>query len=351
MQRVKKLQKLLASKKISAFLITNRTNLKYLCNFRGTRGICFITPKTAFFSTDARYFEEAKKLMPAGVRIVSLEKLPKLIKAKEIYFEEQYLTIAQLKYFKKTFCDAKWRGIQNLVENLRAIKEENEIKYIIKAQRIAEKVLHKIVSGLRDGITEKEVMISIKRLGYEFGADDTSFRPIVAFGANSSVPHHEPENRKLRKGDIILIDMGMKYKGYCSDMTRVFFFKKSPDLTQEKIYNLVLEAQNKAIKILRAGISGKRADLLTRKFFEKENLAENFLHNLGHGVGLEIHEIPTLGQTYKEKLPAGAVVTVEPGIYLKKSFGVRIEDMVILDGYKARNLTHFPKNLSSAIIK
>lgn len=351
MQRIKKLQKLLASKKYCAFLITHRPNLKYLCNFRGTRGICLVTPRKAFFSTDARYFEEAKKNLPAGIKIIQLEKFSKSIKTKYLYFEEQYLTIAQLKYYKKLMAGVKFRGAQNLVENLRMIKEPMEIKYTVIAQKIAEKVLRKIVAGLREGATEKETMILIKKLGYEFGADEISFRPVVAFGKNSSVPHHEPGNRRLKKGDIVLIDMGMKYAGYCSDMTRVFFFKKPPTFAQKKIYNLVLEAQEKIITGLRAGISGKRADSLARKFLERAGFAEKFLHNSGHGIGLEIHEIPTLGQTYKNKLPAGAIVTAEPGIYIENSFGVRIEDMVILDSRGARNLTHFPKNLSSAIIR
>ncbi|MBI5152580.1 aminopeptidase P family protein [Candidatus Peregrinibacteria bacterium] len=350
MQRISRLQKLLKSKKISALLVTHRPNLKYLCDFGGTSGMLFLTPLKAFFITDPRYFEEAKKTLLRNVKAVEGKFLPK-IKTKKIFFEEQYMTVAKLKFLKKTNRGIRFIGSQNLVESLRMQKDKNEIASIVKAQKIAEKVLAKIVKNLRVGITEKEVMIMIKKFGLEFGADETSFRPIVAFGENSSVPHHEPGNRKLQKGDIVLIDMGMKYNGYCSDMTRVFFFKTAPPEKQKQAYNLVLAAQKKILDNIRAGVSGKKADFFARKFLEKAGFAKNFLHNSGHGIGLEIHEIPTLGLTYSGKLPARAAVTVEPGIYFENSFGIRIEDMVILDSRGIRNLTRFPKNLASIIIK
>lgn len=378
MQRISRLQKLLKSKKISAFLITHRPNLKYLCDFGGTTGMLLLTPSKAFFITDPRYFEEAKKTLPRNIKameslrdILSIGLCPAVlrsssetkagrpvegkilpkIKTKKIFFEEQDMTVAKLKLLKKTNRGIRFIGSQNLVESLRAQKDKNEIVSIMRAQKIAEKVLAKIMKNLRTGITEKEIMIMIKKLGYEFGADETSFRPIVAFGKNSSVPHHEPGNCKLQKGDIVLIDMGMKYNGYCSDMTRVFFFKQRPTGLQEKIYNLVLEAQKKILDSIRPGITGKKADSFARNFFKKHKIAEKFIHNSGHGIGLAIHEIPSLSPKYKEKLPANAVVTVEPGIYFKNSFGIRIEDMVILDSRGTRNLTCFPKNLKNAIIK
>lgn len=359
MQRIKRLQKLISSKKIEAFLITHRPNLKYLCNFGGTRGMCLITPKKAFFLTDARYFEEVKKILPRGVKAIETErnlqklwkKFIKSIRLKKCCFEEQYLTVGQFKFFKKNSPRIKWKGAQNIVETLRAKKEKEEINLIKQSQKINEKVLHEVKKHFKKGITEKEISRLIKKFAFEFGADETSFRPIVAFGNNSSVPHHEFSNRKLKKGDIILIDMGMRYKGYCSDMTRVFFFKQRPTGLQEKIYNLVLEAQKRILNKIQSEMSGKKADSFARKFMEKNGYAERFLHNSGHGIGLEIHEIPSLSPEYKNKLPAGSILTVEPGIYLENSFGVRIEDMIILHSRGIINITKFPKNLNSAIIR
>jgi Xaa-Pro aminopeptidase len=156
----------------------------------------------------------------------------------------------------------------------------------------------------------------------------------------------------LKKGDTILIDMGMKYKGYCSDMTRTFFFKSKPTKLQEKIYNLVLSAQVKTITNVRSGMTGKRVDDFARKMIKKEGYDKNYTHSGGHGIGLEIHEIPSINQEYKDKFPSDCIITVEPGIYIENFFGVRIEDMIILDSHgNNKNITRMPKNLENAIIK
>ncbi|HBB02274.1 MAG: peptidase M24, Xaa-Pro aminopeptidase [Candidatus Peregrinibacteria bacterium GW2011_GWF2_38_29] len=360
MQRIKDLQKLLKEKRVSSFLITHRPNLKYLFNFHGTRGMALVTQKQAYFLTDARYFNEIKRILPKNAKAIEIEKnLQKLwakfvkkLKIKECFFEENSMTVAQLKFFKKATHGIKFKGVQNLAEEIRAIKDSKEIEYTKKSQEINEKTLKEVLKNLKIGITEKEISTLIKIYGLKFGADETSFKPIVAFGKNSAIPHHECNETKLKKGDTVLIDMGMKFKGYCSDMTRTFFFKSKPTKLQEKIYNLVLSAQEKTISNARAKMTGKHVDNFARKMIEKAGYGKNYTHSGGHGIGLEIHEIPSTNQEYKNKFPNNCIITVEPGIYIENFFGVRIEDMIILDSHgNNKNITRMPKNLESAIIK
>lgn len=235
-------------------------------------------------------------------------------------------------------------------DNKRIIKKPAELKNIEKAQRITEKIFRVLKAQLKYGITEHGIARSVRTLAHEFGADGLSFPPIIAIAENSTSPHHRITNRKLKRGDMILIDIGTKYAGYNSDMTRIIF-TKPPTTEQTKIYNLVLRAQAAAIKNLRPGIAGNAADELARNIIRKAGYEKNFKHSLGHGVGLNIHELPRLSKKYKKRIPAGAVVTVEPGIYLPGKFGVRIEDMVVIGKNGVRNLTRSPKSLKSCVVK
>ena len=192
-----------------------------------------------------------------------------------------------------------------------------------------------------------ELAWKIKNIGHDLGADDISFEPIVAFGPHSAIPHHHNTATKLKKGDTLLVDMGMKYKGYCSDMTRTFFFGK-PSAQQQKVYELVLEAQEAGIKKIKSGVATKKVDEAARKALG--NYEEYFKHSLGHGIGLEVHEMPSLSGRSTEILKENMIVTVEPGIYLDGKFGVRIEDMgrVTAKGYE--NFTGAAKVFSSSIV-
>ncbi|MFA6992444.1 MAG: M24 family metallopeptidase, partial [Candidatus Gracilibacteria bacterium] len=192
---------------------------------------------------------------------------------------------------------------------------------------------------------EIEVVWKIKELGQKFGAEGVSFDPIVAFGKHTALPHHEPDFTKLKKGDIVMVDMGMKYKGYCSDMTRMIFTAK-PTTKQKEIYNLVLKAQENALDKIRSGVSGKKADAFARKIIEKAGYGENYGHAGGHGVGLDIHESPSLSENYKKSIKENSVITIEPGIYLTGEFGIRIEDMAIVKKSGLKTLTRISKKLN-----
>lgn len=351
-----------------AFLITNKSNIAYLSNFTGSSGFMLLTKNQKYLFTDFRYIERAKNSIKKRIKIVDTTKLwknKKLLKdswqkilkkhnIKILGIEESNLTIEKHKKFKK-ISNVKNRkisfvDISGKIEEQREIKSKLEISLIEKSQKINEKTFLLIKKFIQQGlaknkpITEIEIAWKIKETGYSLGSEEVSFDPIVSFGKHTSQPHHLPDNTHLKKGDIILIDMGMKYKGYCSDMTRMIF-TKSPTEEQKKIYNLVLKAQETAIQKIKAEITGKHADKYARDIITKAGYGETFGHGGGHGIGLDIHEIPSLSENYIKKLKENSIITVEPGIYLEGKFGVRIEDMVLVQKNGVKNLTKIPKKL------
>lgn len=310
-----------------------------------------------WFFTDFRYAKIAQTLEKKTTRIdfefVEMdekfrEKLQKITKSSKIIeFESAHLTVDELQKWKKVVKGKNWKRIQNPIEEMRLIKDAHEIRLMKKSQFLGEQTLEEIKYNLKAGVTEIQIANLIKTTGIKLGADDISFEPIVGFGANSAVPHHQNTHKKLKKGDMILIDMGMKFQGYCSDMTRVFFTKK-PTNEQARVYNAVLEAQKIAIAEIKAGAKCALTDKKARKSLG--DLNEYFKHSLGHGIGLDVHENPSLSQKSKETFKEGMVVTVEPGVYLEGKFGVRIEDMgrVTKSGYE--NFTKAPKESSSCVL-
>jgi len=354
--RIKRIQSELKKNGIDALLVTDSFNVRYLSHFTGTNGQLFIGKKHAYLITDFRYIAVAKKILPPSVKLVEMNKglvpaLQKLVKSEKIStmgFEEQNVNFYKYSVLKKHFKNCKLKATRGIIEKLRVIKTPEEIKLITKAQRIAEKVFLEVRKNLKVGKTEQEIAWEIEKLGHEYGADTISFPAIVGFQQNSASPHHQNSGRKLTKGDIVLIDMGMMYKGYCSDMTRMIFTKK-PSAHEAKIYNTVLEAQETAIQKLKAGVKGNIGDKWSRDIITKAGYGKTFGHSLGHGIGLEVHEAPSLSHGYAEPIPEGTIVTVEPGIYLPNSFGVRIEDMVLVKRNNVVNLTKIPKSLQDSI--
>lgn len=328
---------------MSIQLITHLKNIEYLTGFTGSAGFLLLGKKNYFF-TDFRYRELAERLTSSNkgrIRIEFIEmdshlkeKLAKLLKnTQEIEFESAHLTVDGLKYWKSILKGNKLVPTKKTIEELRRHKEAAEITLLKKSQKINERVFQEIRNSIRPGMTELEIAWQIKVLGHERGADDISFEPIVAFGPHSAIPHHQNTTRKLKARDIVLIDMGMKYKGYCSDMTRTFFMGK-PSAEQAKVYDLVLSAQKAGIAATRAGVKAAEVDAAARAVMG--DLAQYFGHSLGHGIGLDVHEFPSVSSRSQAILQEGMVVTMEPGIYLPGKFGVRIEDMgqVTQKGYE-----------------
>ncbi len=236
-----------------------------------------------------------------------------------------------------------------LIHEVRAVKSKKELANIIKAQRISEWVLQEAVKYLRDGVGELEVANFIKKSFVKFGAPILSFPPIVAFGKSSADIHHEPNGTKLKRGDIVMFDIGTTVNHYCSDMTRTYFWGE-PNAKQKKIYLDVLKAQDLALnKVMqgerRAGVIDRTARNFLAKIYKN-----NFKHGLGHGVGTVIHEWPNFKPKSGDIIPAGCVMTIEPGIYLKGFGGVRIEDMYLITKNGCVNLTNVPKDLDNVIL-
>jgi Xaa-Pro aminopeptidase len=242
----------------------------------------------------------------------------------------------------------------SLVHEVRAVKNKKELRDIIKAQRISEKVLIEALGYLKDGITELEVEAYIKKSFVKNGAPILSFPPIVAFGKNTANIHHVPNKTKLKQGDLVMFDIGTTVNHYCSDMTRTYFWGEAPKVKRDKqieIYNAVLKAQNLALEKIKSGERrGIKIDKVARDFIAKK-YPDNFKHGLGHGVGTVIHEWPFFGPKSEDIVPVGCVMTVEPGIYIKGFGGVRIEDMVLITQNGYEHLTNLPRDLESAFLK
>lgn len=338
-------------------LITNKTNILYLSGFSGS-GYLVIREEKGFLFTDSRYKILAEKVIPERFKIIDTtdgfenawKDFLKKYRIKRLGIEGNFVTLRFFKQLKKLSGKTKLIDIKDELDKKRMIKRPDELKNIKQAQKITEKVFEKIKKSLKIGMSEKQIAWQIKVFAYEFGADRTSFHPIVAINENSACPHHNNGNKKLKRGDMILIDMGVKYRGYCSDMTRMIFTAQ-PTEEQKKIYELVLKAQKTVIKKLRAGLSGKKVDSFARQIIKRAGYEKYFGHALGHGVGLDIHELPNLSKKYREKIPEGTVVTVEPGIYLPGKFGVRIEDMVLVGKTGVTNLTRMPKAIQDCIVR
>ncbi len=348
-----RLEKLIFSIKDKAdgMLISSEVNQTYLTGFEFTDGFVLVTKNKSYVITDFRYIEAAKSDADKAFEITSLsfDSFKKIFEQNNInslLFENTRMTCSMLEKFKSTYSDIEFIPGDNIIEELREYKSDIEVQQIIKAQRIAEKSLHQLITDIDLNMTEKELAAYLEYLMKKNGADGISFSTIAVSGKASALPHGVPRNVKLEKG-FLTIDFGAVYKGYHSDMTRTFCIGKA-DKDMKNVYNNVLEAQTKAINQI---FSGERncfmIDKIAREHIYKQDYEGCFGHGLGHGVGLEIHETPRLSPSApKEKfLSTGNIVTVEPGIYIENKYGVRIEDMIYIGEKGPFNLTNFQKNL------
>lgn len=356
------IQSILRKHKSNCLFVTKPENVRYLTGFIGSFGQVIATKSNLYLLTDSRYTIQAKKLCKKNVEIIiidnyeeTLKKILKKHRIKTIGIEDNNLTYGGFLKLKKLLKGHKLTPIGSNLDHLRKIKTKDEINLIQKSQKINEKTLKEALKLLKPGIKEKDLAWKIIDIGHSFGAEDISFEPIVAFGKNSASPHYTPSDSKYKKSDVVLIDIGMKYQGYCSDMTRTFL----PNTSSNKLiehYELILTAQENCIQNLKAGDKGTHGDYLSRGVFEAVDLADKFTHSNGHGVGLEIHEAPSLSIKQKRKdrtmkIEENMVITVEPGLYFEGEYGIRIEDMIVVGKKKNKNLTKFPKKLKDIILK
>lgn len=341
-----------------ALLVAGPENRRYLSGFTArdeilaeTSGLLLITREQAFLLTDFRYLEWARQeapdfevLMYAQSLGATLAGLLKDQGVRHLAFEETYLTYRQYQRLVQAVAEAgltvEWQPVSGMVEALREAKAPEEVDAIRRALALTEETLKEVARTLAPGRMEKEVAWEIERRLREKGAEGLAFAPIVAGGANSARPHHQPGDYRLQEGEPIIIDMGARVDGYCADLTRTFILGP-PDEEFRKIYDLVRRAQKKAETELKAGLDSQAGDALARELIAAAGYGEAFGHSLGHGVGLAVHEAPSLSP-HKDRattLLPGSIVTVEPGIYLTGWGGVRLEDMALLHEDRAEVLT------------
>ena len=347
--RLSALHKKLPKLECDALVVSDLTNARYLCGYTGTSGMIVISESAAFFITDFRYEAQAAAEVPDEYKIVIAEKglwkeAARLLKNKaaRIGFESDHLTVAAWRVAGEEFKTGELVSTLRVVEELREIKDDDELEIIRRAVQVADEALGEVLEALRPGLVEWEVAEMLRTAMRTRGASGPSFTTIVASGARSALPHGVASNKKLENGDLVTIDMGAIVEGYCSDMTRTVCLGKA-SREQQKIYRTVWHAQTAAVAALRPGLGCKAADAIARKIIEDAGYGKSFGHGLGHGVGLDIHEMPRLSKLGKGKLQRGQIVTCEPGIYIESVGGVRIEDMAFITEAGAEILTATPK--------
>jgi len=346
--RGERLAELVAERELDQLFVSDLMNVRYLTGFTGTNGACLIGGEELVFFTDFRYTERAKdEVSPEWERPkAERELVPQIVgrMSGRVGFEDSKLSVRQLARLEAAAGD----GVElvpagDTVEQLRAVKEPEELERIAAAAELTDSVYEwALERGLR-GRTERDVARACEARLRELDAEP-SFPPIVATGANGALPHAEPGQREIGEGELVVFDMGALLDGYCSDCTRTFATGELDDEARE-VYELVRRAQAAALEAIRPGAVGKEVDAVARELISEAGHGDSFGHGLGHGVGLEVHEGPRLASTSEDELREGNVVTVEPGVYLPGRLGVRIEDLVLVTAEGHRNLSGLPKDL------
>jgi Xaa-Pro aminopeptidase len=342
-----RLEALLAERELDRMLVTDLVNVRYLTGFTGTNGACICGAGVRLFLTDFRYTEraavEVEGWEPVTVAGDWLASIAERLEGR-VGFEDDHMAVRSLAKLKEKLGDgAEAVPAGGLVERLRRVKDAGELAAIEAASGIADEVWRWSVERGLAGRGEREVARAAEARIRELGADP-SFPAIVAAGPNGALPHAEPGEREIGRGELVVFDMGAQLDGYCSDGTRTYATGE-PGAEAREVYEVVLAAQLAALEAVGAGAKGEDVDAVARKVIDQAGHGERFGHGLGHGVGLEVHEGPRLSPRSDDVLAPGEVVTVEPGIYLPGKLGVRIEDFVVVEDGGHRNLSTLPKDL------
>jgi Xaa-Pro aminopeptidase len=349
-QRLDRITDELDRRELGGLLVSRPENRRYLSGFTGSAGNLLISPDQTILATDSRYTEQANDQAP-DFRVVPAQSgwdwlVKALLKSgvNRLGFESEHLTVAEYQRIlaaikqESALANLSLVPASGIVEELRAVKEQQELARLQRAVEASDSAMDAVGPTLRAGLTEQEVAWRMEQAMRESGADSSSFNTIVASGPNGAMPHHRPTGRTLRPGEPVVIDLGAKVGGYCSDLARTLVLGQE-DATFRRIYDIVLGAQLTALAIVRPGMTGGDCDRLARSVIRAAGYGDNFGHGLGHGVGLAVHEGPRLGPDSEDILAAGTVFTVEPGIYIPGWGGVRIEDLVLLEEGGARPLS------------
>lgn len=353
MSAIEKLQAFLSDDHTAA-LVTSEINARYFTLFNYTDGAVLVTKHEAYLLCDFRYIEAAQKCASAEVTVVQFKKLYDTINdiileknIKSLMIEEETVTVARLAELRdclsaELLSDS---GLSRQIRAIRVIKNAREVELITKAQRITERALTELLNYVKPGVTEREMSVELEHLIHVYGGERIAFELITVAGANTSLPHGVPTDYVVRDGDFFTFDIGSVYEGYHSDMTRTYAVGHATDKMRE-IYDIVYQAHLQAAEKIVAGNTTADVDIAARDYIESKGYGAYFGHSTGHGVGLEIHEDPRVYKTDTTVLKDGMVITDEPGIYLPGEFGVRIEDMFLVQGDKAVDLALIPKELT-----
>lgn len=350
LNRLEKLREKMQDNLIDGVLLVGDSNRNYITGFTGDESFALITKKQAIFITDSRYVSQAKievnnfEIMEYKADIHEfVANLAKSLCIKTLGFEENVVTYEEyIKYKEKFKGDLK--PLNGIVEDLRIIKDNFEVKCIKDAANIADKAFENLLKIIKPNITEKDIALELEYLMKKMGATDLSFDSIVASGKRSSLPHGRASSKVVEKGEFITLDFGCIYNGYCSDMTRTIAVG-NVSKEMEEVYNIVLTAQKMAIEKIKPGVVASHVDKYARDYITKMGYGKYFGHGLGHGVGKDIHEEPRLSPKGHKILKPGMIVTDEPGIYIENSFGVRIEDLILVTESGCEIISKSPKDL------
>ena len=338
---------------LDGVLLSNRSNIQYLTGFTGSSALVVVTSRDVLLVTDFRYAtqvqDEVGDLARVSIETQSLwagvwRLLPQMPSLQVMGFESAHLTHRDFERLLASGAHWQWRPTVDIVETLRERKDADEVARIAAAAEVARWALERAVRNVRPGMTELDVAGALELALREEGSEGFPFPTIVASGPRSALPHARAEQRAIESGDFLLIDFGAVVQGYCSDVTRTFVVGRATE-EQRAVYDIVRGANERARQGVRAGMRGRDADALARRYIEERGYGDEFGHSLGHGIGLDVHEAPRLAKTAETPLPADAVVTIEPGIYRAGWGGVRIEDDVVLGAGEPRILTGFTREL------
>ena len=349
--RIAKIKDYLEEKDIDGFLIIKPQNIRYLSGFTGSNGQLLITKSKSYLFTDFRYIDQAEQ-ESSGYQIIKQEK--KMIdavkeiclqeKIKEMAFEEDQMVFKMYEAYYQALKPVSFVPASQFLSQIRAIKDQEEILLLKKATALADQAFKHILSYIKPGVKEKDIALELEFFLRKNGAEAKSFDFIVASGSRGALPHGVASDKEIKAGELVTMDFGCIYDGYCSDITRTVGVGKLED-KQKEIYNIVLEAQRAGLDFIQAGVECQNVDSAAREIIARAGYGEYFGHSLGHGIGLEVHENPTLAKGNEQKLQPGMVVTVEPGIYIPRFGGVRIEDMVLIQENYLEILTKSYKDL------
>ncbi|HXY54959.1 MAG TPA: aminopeptidase P family protein [Nitrospirota bacterium] len=347
--RIDNLRRLMKAEGVDALLVTKRENVRYLTGFTGSAGSFLVTPGRSWLITDFRYKLQSRRETSGTTILIQKTDFPTALQETalsagidSLWFDESSLTIEELKKLRKR--GLKPRGHRDIVGELRKRKDKQELASIRKAIRRAEESFRELKKYIRPGARERRLAFTLECLMREKGARKAAFDTIVASGRNGAMPHASVTDRRIKAGDLVTFDFGAEAGGYFCDITRTFCLGR-PSARQLEIHGLVQEAQLAAIKSVRPGVSCKSVDDAARDVIKKANHGSHFGHGTGHGIGLMVHEAPSVSPLSRDSVAQDMVFTVEPGVYIPDWGGVRIEDMVLVTERGAKVLTTLPREL------